>query len=204
MLVAFVASVLFIGDSVTHADPAAQPWIESGFAEQLGGVNRGVPAATTISWIQNFDSWAKPYLEPDQTVHVLLGVNDAGFSASSPDFYAASMKLLIQKLSGDGRRVVVSTPYRIGLGRTANRLLAAYARRIDSICAEGLAERGASLWADPPELHDGVHPTQAGQDHIARLLRPLLMPEPPEIVPGRGAADSAGGRGSPRPELVLP
>ena len=104
--------------------------------------------------------------------------NDATDAAHDPRVYYAALIDVITKASGEGRRVVLSPPFPIAGDAEVQARIAGYAAQVERIWTEGHAERGAPLWGNPPELHDGVHPTQAGQDHIATLLRPILAPEP--------------------------
>ena len=176
---ASAAPILFIGDSITAGTPGV-----TSYADLLaGGDNRGHGGWTTTSWINNFSVAAAPYLEPNQTVHILLGANDSGFDELPPIKFRNRLLELVGMLFGDGRTIYISPPYRSPTGPAWwNDLIDGYATQVNWIWSTGAAQPGAPLWALPPTTWDGVHPDQAGHQHIASLLAPVLgtavIPEP--------------------------
>lgn len=181
-IAALVAGVgiLCVGDSITKAGPTPAP-----FCGQLGGVNVAVAGTTSDEWANQgtFELMATPALEPDQTVHVLLGANDEAFNIP-PNAFRANLLAIVQKASGEGRTVVVTPMWDTGLGTG---LIEAYTNVILELAEEGHIRLGPIFYFDPPDSPPGdVHPTQLGHDQLAdRLGRHL--PVCPGDITGDGA-----------------
>jgi lysophospholipase L1-like esterase len=197
------ATLLCIGDSITWGGHAG---VTQPFCDQLGGQNEGRPGGTTTAWLNNFFAWGVPHLEPGQNVHLLLGVNDTGlFGDPLPALqYGDNMRALIDLLDDAGRTVFLTPQYQV-LSPGTDELLLAYAEQVAVIWAQGLAQPGAPLFTDPPVTLDGVHPSQAGHDHIADLLRPILIPEAASgTLLGLGLVALASGARARRGRLGVP
>lgn len=168
-------SRLFLGDSITFGTGG----IGSTFARQLDGVNAGVPGMQTARLILEFDVLVNPFLAPNQVVHLLLGVNDASAWVGLPAAeFRSNMEALADLTLADGRTLYVSPPYHIDLfppSHAVNSRISDYGSELADLWAnDSRFNKGAGLLLNPPSTIDGVHPDQAGHDHIANLLTAAL------------------------------
>lgn len=166
---------VFFGDSITHGVGHVDSQVNS-FAALLGGVNAGVPGMMVAKLLHDWEQCARPYLAPNQHVHVLLGTNDSLFGQADGPTWEANIRALVARLATDGRRVFVSAPYYAPSWPASNPLVSDYTQRAvvmwnDPACA---AEPGALFVFNPPELADLIHPSAAGHLHMRDVLASKL------------------------------
>lgn len=162
---------LFVGDSIT-----AGSGIEHPYARLLDGVNAGVIGMRTVTALLSFDESIRPFLAPGQTVHILLGTNDAVFLQLPVATWEANIIALLDRMRGDGRKFVISAPGPVAAWPGASVWLNAYTQACVGLWTLPDVYPGALFGlANPPiDLLDGVHPSQAGHDQMAAILAPKL------------------------------
>ena len=161
-----MGAVLMVGDSITWG---GQVGVTSNFAWQMDAINAGVPGLHTVSAILDFEKHVRPFLAPNQKVHIMLGVNDAIFFQRSADEFEANIRGLIGQCIGSGRQVYLSSPTRASWSG-ADVKINEYTVKVAQLWQEGVALAGGAFVYHTIPMLDGVHPDQAGHDLIAAVL----------------------------------
>jgi acyl-CoA thioesterase-1 len=165
-----VATVVFLGDSITHGHRLAQ---EVAFPARLGqalgvrAINAGISGDTTDGGLQRVE---RDVLAHRPTVVVVaLGVNDA-FGQRPREVTVANLRAITQRIRGQGAAVVLLHTSIPGVAGDGNR------RDLREIAGA----EGATLVEDflqgvvPQHTYDGLHPDAEGQAMLAERLLPVL------------------------------
>jgi acyl-CoA thioesterase-1 len=165
-----IATVVFLGDSITHGHRLAQ---EVAFPHRLGdalgvrAINAGISGDTTEGGLARLDRDVLAH-RPELVV-VELGVNDA-FGQRPRDATVANLRAITQRIRAQGAAVVLLHTSVPGVPGDGNR------RDLREI---GRAE-GATVVEDfllgvvPAHTYDGLHPNEQGQAMLAERLLPVL------------------------------
>ena len=195
----------FIGDSITAGTTiTTPPTTPCATSLSIGAVtttatNQGHSGATTVDWLPGASSG---YLAAAKTafssagvrlVHIMLGTNDSktqpngtGTSATTHAQYRANLLSICDDLIASGYLVSVSYPPFLNttaspFDASSPGLVASYCTAIDQLIDNKSIFRGdaqgyAYFQANTSALQgDGVHPTQAGSDHLAQLWATALL-----------------------------
>ena len=164
------ATVVFLGDSITHGHRLAQ---EAAFPHRLGqalgvrAINAGISGDTTDGGLAR--------LERDVLAHrprlvvVALGVNDA-FGRRPPKGTVANLRAITQRIRAQGAAVVLLHMSVPGVAGDGNRRdLREIARAEGATVVEDFL-----LDVVPAHTYDGLHPDEQGQAMLAERLLPIL------------------------------
>ncbi|MGH7358506.1 MAG: GDSL-type esterase/lipase family protein [Candidatus Rokuibacteriota bacterium] len=164
------ATIVFLGDSITHGHRLAQ---EIAFPYRLGqalgvrAINAGISGDTTEGGLQRIERDVLAHRP--QVVVVALGVNDA-FGRRPQDATVANLRTITQRIRAQGALVILLHTSVPGVAGDGNRReLREIARAEDATLVEDFL-----LGVVPQHTYDGLHPDAEGQALLAERLLPVL------------------------------
>lgn len=175
--------VVFLGDSLTagfglgeeEAFPARVGELMAAGGTPIVVVNGGVSGDTSAGAVERLD-WLLS--RPADVLVVSIGAND-GLRGQPVEGIEANLRAIVRKARASGARVLV-TGQKIPTNYGPD-----YARAFEAVYPRVAKEEGAALLpfllegvAMVPELNqaDGIHPTPAGQEIVARNVAAALAP----------------------------
>lgn len=193
LTVGFIGDSITAGTVVTTAPPTMFATDASKGAVTVAINNQGVSGATSAMWAPpggTYYAAAKSaFLSAGvKLVHVMLGTNDAKTAvATTQSAFRANLLAMCDDLIASGMLVAISYPPFLNattgvFDATSPARVLSYCAAIDSLIDNNHIFRGDTLGYGYFKNNltalqaDGVHPTQAGSDHLAELWAGALAP----------------------------